>query len=212
MLKVLARIDHWTTEEINQLKELWSIKTYEELSVHFNRSLKGIRQKVKDLNLPSKKRHCERWTEEEEKLIKTFYQKNLSLNSIAKKLNRTPQSVRLRANRQLNIFKSDIHLQENFRSKNFYLALKETLRRKSAGSKCCLCDYSLFVDLHHIDGNRKNNLINNIASLCPNHHRELERGMHKEKQLYCIWWRIYSDSSTSEKFNNNNLKENYQSV
>jgi hypothetical protein len=208
MSNLLINRNHWSSEDLIELQKLYSSKSHSELAIYFNRSLGGIKQKIKDLNLPPKKRHCEQWTKEEDNLIQILYKQKLSIKDIAKKLNRTPISVRLRANKKLSIFKSDIHLQENFRSKNFYTSLKDTLCRKTSGSKCCLCDYYLFIDLHHIDGNRKNHDIGNIASLCPNHHREVERGMHKNIQLYCIWWRIYSDRSISPYFDNKSLVNN----
>jgi len=68
----------------------------------------------------------------------------------------------------------------------------------SAKSKCCLCSYDKHVDLHHIDGNRDNDNEDNIASLCPNHHREVEAGEHDGVKLSCIWWRVYSDGTTSD--------------
>lgn len=37
--------------------------------------------------------------------------------------------------------------------------------------KCCICDFDLVIDVHHIDGNRNNNSPSNLVPLCPNHHR-----------------------------------------
>jgi hypothetical protein len=34
---------------------------------------------------------------------------------------------------------------------------------------CCICQ-TPFIHIHHIDGNNKNNTIDNLAPLCPNHH------------------------------------------
>jgi hypothetical protein len=39
------------------------------------------------------------------------------------------------------------------------------------GKKCAICEFSFDVDVHHIDGNRLNNQIDNLIVLCPNHHR-----------------------------------------
>ena len=38
------------------------------------------------------------------------------------------------------------------------------------GNKCELCSWAHTVDVHHIDGNRDNNDLNNLCVLCPNCH------------------------------------------
>lgn len=38
---------------------------------------------------------------------------------------------------------------------------------------CFLCGWDRIVDVHHIDGNHKNNDPKNLVPLCPNHHREI---------------------------------------
>lgn len=37
--------------------------------------------------------------------------------------------------------------------------------------KCLICDERKVLDTHHLDGNRKNNSIDNLIPLCPTHHR-----------------------------------------
>ena len=39
--------------------------------------------------------------------------------------------------------------------------------------KCIICRFDKVVELHHLDGNRKNNFKENFIGLCPNHHRML---------------------------------------
>jgi hypothetical protein len=34
---------------------------------------------------------------------------------------------------------------------------------------CCICQ-TPFIHAHHVDGNNKNNTLDNLAPLCPNHH------------------------------------------
>lgn len=82
------------------------------------------------------------------------------------------------------------------------MSLKQTIRRGTSRSQCCLCDYSKYIDLHHIDGDNSNHIVQNIASLCPNHHREVENGDHTDKELYCLWWRVYSDGSLTDRYDN----------
>lgn len=42
--------------------------------------------------------------------------------------------------------------------------------------KCLVCDESLVLDVHHLDGDRTNNNINNLIPLCPTHHAYIHRG------------------------------------
>lgn len=49
------------------------------------------------------------------------------------------------------------------------------------GSFCRVCNYSIeaILEVHHIDGNRKNNKLENLMVLCPTHHKEIEYDVHK---------------------------------
>lgn len=38
------------------------------------------------------------------------------------------------------------------------------------GKSCILCEFSDVVVVHHLDHNRKNNNLQNLVTLCPNHH------------------------------------------
>lgn len=134
------------------------------------------------------------WSEDEDNKLMELYKSNLSVEEVSKILNRSVSSIRLRASRYLNIYRSDKHIKEKFKSKNFYLSLKSKISSGTAGAKCCICGYDKHIDLHHIDGDRYNNMCENISSLCPNHHREVENSEHKDKKLYCIWWRVYSNN------------------
>ena len=49
------------------------------------------------------------------------------------------------------------------------------------GKKCIVCGEKLAIDVHHLDGNRKNNHIDNLIPLCANHHRYMH--MEEGKQL-----------------------------
>jgi hypothetical protein len=195
---------HWNEEDTKWLQQNRMLKSLPQLAEHLNRSIKAVRHKIKALNMPPKREKWKEWTSDEDQKLLEIYQSNkgLSIQEISIILKRSVNSVRLRANRILGAYRSDKHLQKIFRSNNFYLSLKRTLTHRTSGSRCCLCKYSKYIDLHHIDGNRMNNDINNIASLCPNHHREVTEGEHDKDSLYCIWWRIYSDGSTSNIFVN----------
>lgn len=52
--------------------------------------------------------------------------------------------------------------------------------RKRVKVKCACCDYDECVDIlevHHIDGNRKNNNLDNLIILCPNCHRKITKDL-----------------------------------
>ena len=65
------------------------------------------------------------------------------------------------------------HLQQNIRRK-----LKE-IAFKNYGKRCEVCGYSLSVDVHHLIPRSQNGLDEkeNLAVLCPNHHREMHIGI-----------------------------------
>jgi len=49
---------------------------------------------------------------------------------------------------------------------------------KKYGRKCAVCEKVLGqIDVHHKDGNRKNNDLSNLIVLCPKHHREAHKNM-----------------------------------
>ena len=192
----------WTEKDLNWLSRNYAGKSLSQLANKLGRSEKAVRHKINMLNFPRKKGANQSWSRQENAQILSMYQEQKSIKEIADCLGRTEISVRLQASRKLHLFRSDRHLQKRFRSKNFYVALKSTLSRGTSGSECCLCGYNKYVHLHHVDGNNENNVISNIASLCPNCHTEVEHGCCDGKLLYCTWWRIYSDETFSESMNN----------
>ena len=53
-----------------------------------------------------------------------------------------------------------------------------TIAFKEYDNKCEICGYDEHIEIlevHHIDKNRKNNIIKNLIILCPNHHKMLHR-------------------------------------
>jgi len=76
---------------------------------------------------------------------------------------------------------------------NIYFAYKQGAKNKKDGStsyadalkkyfiannfniKCCVCDETKILDVHHVDEDRLNNEINNLVFLCPNHHSAYHR-------------------------------------
>ena len=52
---------------------------------------------------------------------------------------------------------------------------------KQITSKCIICGFDKFVELHHLDKNRDNNSKDNLIGLCPNHHRMLHTLKYKDE-------------------------------
>lgn len=49
-------------------------------------------------------------------------------------------------------------------------SLTKYFKVKGIKIKCCVCDESQVLEVHHVDEDRSNNEINNLVFLCPNHH------------------------------------------
>jgi hypothetical protein len=67
-----------------------------------------------------------------------------------------------------------------------YTTGKSSYRRKAMthyGPACTVCGYSVecVLQVHHRDGNRLNNAIDNLDVLCPTHHIEFECGIRSYK-------------------------------
>jgi len=56
---------------------------------------------------------------------------------------------------------------------------------KKATKKCIICGFDKIVELHHLDGNKKNNSKENFIGLCPNHHKMLHN-MEFRKEIFDI--------------------------
>jgi len=191
----------WRDSEIQLLKNNIDL-SYEKLhKILPNRSIKAIRHKVALAKLPKKNIIKKKWTKKDDiKLKKLYLNPHKTVKEIAKILERTPSSISLRA-RKLDVNRNAKVLKNCFNHNRFYQSLKLSKIRGTTGLECCICGYNKHIDLHHIDGNNKNHNISNIASLCPNHHREVEAGEHKDVQVFSIWWRI-SGKTPGKKFNN----------
>ena len=51
---------------------------------------------------------------------------------------------------------------------------------KNHGNKCVVCGEDKIVVVHHIDENRSNNKLENLAPLCPTHHAYMHQGFSNE--------------------------------
>ncbi len=202
-VKKTKKMLHWWSEgEVGFLINNYKKMSYDELSIKLKRSVKAIRHKLKNIKL-KKKNQRRMWTDKDDnRLINLYKKNNLSLDEVARIMNKSKNSIRLRANRINNLHRSDRHLREDLNENNFYLAAKSAFQRGTLRLRCCLCKYDKYVALHHVDKSKKNNHISNMATLCPNHHSEVTHGEHQDKFLYAIWQRKYSDGTFGKLMNN----------
>lgn len=195
--------NRWTESEDEFVVKNYLTMSYKEIANKLDRTVRAVSHKVNNLKLSNKLIKKYKWSVyDDNKLLKLYKNKSLSIDNIAYNMKRSHASVRLRLNRSLNANRSDIHLRDLKNSKNFYAALKGANQRGSLWVKCCLCTYSKYIQLHHINGHNNHNKIYNISTLCPNHHVEVEHDEHQIENLYAIWARKYSDGSLGKIKNN----------
>ncbi|MDO8468064.1 MAG: hypothetical protein Q7S56_03920 [Nanoarchaeota archaeon] len=65
---------------------------------------------------------------------------------------------------------------------------------KKITSSCVLCEFNKIVDLHHLDENNKNNNLNNLVGLCPNHHKMLHDFRYRKEMLELLKEKGYKTS------------------
>lgn len=61
---------------------------------------------------------------------------------------------------------------------------------KKKTKQCFICNFSAIVELHHLDGNHKNNQPNNLIGLCPNHHKMIHMIRYKGTLSHLIKKRL----------------------
>lgn len=64
---------------------------------------------------------------------------------------------------------------ERYTLEHYYEAYLEDI-----GCQYKECDIDFVLEIHHIDGNRENDSVDNLVILCPNHHKAIERKVLKE--------------------------------
>lgn len=95
----------WTVKEELYIKKYYNTKSISEIAKVLKRSYNAVQRKAQSLNLcvPKPTEHRE-WTEKEELYLERYYEKR-GVDFIAKKFNRTPQSIKRKAqNMGLNAY------------------------------------------------------------------------------------------------------------
>ena len=87
----------WTAKEELYVKKYYNTKSISEIAKVLRRSYNAVQRKAQSLNLcvPKTTEHRD-WTEEEELYLERYYEKR-GVDFIAKKFNRTPQSIKRKA-------------------------------------------------------------------------------------------------------------------
>lgn len=66
-----------------------------------------------------------------------------------------------------------------------YRTFMKILKRAFPSWKCPLCDWSMTFEVHHVNG-RKDNAIESLVMVCPNHHSAIHKGYLDKDQLLLL--------------------------
>lgn len=122
----MAKKHYWSEKDEEEFKKLWSEKSPYHLSIYFHTNVDIINEKALELNLPPYKSN--RWTKEEEDLLKEYAKKYVT-KTIAKKLGRSYLAVQKKA-LKLGI---ELHSEVDPWKKWMIDYLKENINKKPIG-------------------------------------------------------------------------------
>ncbi len=60
--------------------------------------------------------------------------------------------------------------------------------------KCMVCGFDKIVEIHHLDHNHRNNSIDNLTGLCPNHHKLLHSKKYQQEIFQILKEKGFQDS------------------
>ena len=143
-------------EHSKKYKKEWYIKNRDRLLLKAKKYIKDNKEiiKLRNKTYYEKNKHKEEFMIKIRNLTKKNYQKN--------KMNIRLYGRKYNVKKRYNLGWED------------YLGLTK---------KCKICSFDKIVDLHHIDGNKKNNEKSNLMGLCPNHHFLIHKKGYTLKQL-----------------------------
>lgn len=181
----------WSEDELEYLRKNAKEKSIKEMSTFLQRTPKAIRNRLEMIGISLrdlKNINFELWTKEEDDFLKNNYC-NMTVKELEKHLNRTEKAIRSRKNK-LKLNNKYDNLREK-RGKEYYInsdgyyITYDKEHQKYNGSHRVIYEEYYGIKLksnqyiHHIDGNKKNNKIENLllCNGCKEHtkvHKQLE--------------------------------------
>lgn len=188
----MTQMKRWSKKELNYLIENASKKSVKEMSLYLERTERSTRGMINRLGISLIKEkgipHVE-WLKDEDLFLKENFYKQ-TVEQIAKKLGRTVYAVRSRKNK-LKLNNKYQKIQESgekiyLRNINGYELHFDKQKNKLTAHHRRIFEKNYNIELkkenviHHIDGNKKNNLIENLL-LCENtsDHRKIHAQLEK---------------------------------
>lgn len=174
----------YTEEECQFLKNYCSVLSVRELAVILGRSYRSVREKIRFegislLEVKNQKR--DKWTDEDIIFLKENYI-YLSTKKIAEKLNKTAYSVRgkkhdLGLENKMKIQRDNIIIKNRKTHQGYYRIPAHNMGTIPAHRKVYEDFYDVKLNknekIHHIDGNKSNNDIDNLFKCDSNRHHYL---------------------------------------
>lgn len=181
----------WSEEELDYLKKNAKNKSVEEMSNYLQRTPKAIRNRLEMIGISLrdlKNIKFESWSEEEDNFLKNNYHL-MTVKKLQEHLDRTEKAIRSRKN-ALSLNNKygklrELRGKEYYINSNGYYLTYDKEHKKYKGYHRVICEEYYGIKLksnqyiHHIDGNKKNNKIENLllCNGCKEHtliHKQLE--------------------------------------
>jgi len=181
----------WSKEELEYLKNNAKNKSVKEMSNYLQRTPKAVRNRLEIIGISLrdlKNIQFESWSEEEDNFLRENYC-NMTVKELEQHLNRTEKAIRSRKNK-LKLNNKYDNLREKrgkeyyINSDGYYITYNKELKKYNGSHRVIYEEYygiklKSNQYIHHIDGNKKNNKIENLllCNGCKEHtliHKQLE--------------------------------------
>ena len=181
----------WSQEELEYLKNNAKNKSVKEMSNYLQRTPKAVRNRLEIIGISLrdlKNIQFESWSEEEDNFLRENYC-NMTVKELEQHLNRTEKAIRSRKNK-LKLNNKYDNLREKrgkeyyINSDGYYITYNKELKKYNGSHRVIYEEYygiklKSNQYIHHIDGNKKNNKIENLllCNGCKEHtliHKQLE--------------------------------------
>lgn len=181
----------WSEEELEYLKNNAKNKSVKEMSNYLQRTPKAVRNRLEIIGISLrdlKNIQFESWSEEEDNFLRENYC-NMTVKELEQHLNRTEKAIRSRKNK-LKLNNKYDNLREKrgkeyyINSDGYYITYNKELKKYNGSHRVIYEEYygiklKSNQYIHHIDGNKKNNKIENLllCNGCKEHtliHKQLE--------------------------------------